>query len=107
MTLTIKNSGRGSRTVILGVLSYLGVLCFISLVNTDRDEFIYFHARQGLVLWGLSVVAGSSLLIPGVGFSIFSFLMSVVIALSLAGIIAVILRKAWKLPLVYRLSQAI
>ena len=44
------NTDQKMRTMILGGLSYLGVLCFIPLMASDKNEFVLFHARQGLVL---------------------------------------------------------
>lgn len=105
-TIAIKTDGR-SRTMVLGALSYLGVLCFIPLMSTERDEFVSFHARQGLVLWGWSVLAGLMLFVPGIGKLIFSTSVTIVVLLSIAGILAVAMRKAWKLPIVYSLSKAI
>ncbi len=105
-TVKISTDGR-IRTLILGVLSYLGVLCFIPLMASDKDEFVLFHARQGLVLWGWAVLAGISLLVPGIGSAFFTISSVAVIVLSIAGIISVSMRKAWKLPLVHSLSKAI
>ncbi len=105
-TVKIKTDGR-LRTLILGVLSYLGVLCFIPLMASDKDEFVLFHARQGLVLWGWSVLAGISLLVPGIGTTFFAISAMIVIVLSIVGIVSVTMRKAWKLPLVHSLSKAI
>lgn len=101
------NRKRPGRTLLLGILSYLGTLCFVPLMVGDKDEFILFHARQGLILWGWSVLAGLSLLIPGVGMPIFAVSIPLVLAFSLIGMVSVSCRKAWKLPVIYKLSQAL
>lgn len=36
---------------VFGVLSYLSILCLVPLFVKKDDEFIYFHAKQGLVLF--------------------------------------------------------
>lgn len=95
------------RTFILAMLSYLGTLCFIPLVRSDHDEFILFHARQGLILWAWSVVAAFFLLIPGIGIPVFVISIMCVVALSLVGIVSVASGKRWKLPVIYKLSQEI
>ncbi len=105
-TVRLSNKRKG-RTLLLGLLSYLGTLCFVPLMVKDTDEFILFHARQGLVLWGWSVLAGLSLLIPGVGIPFFAVSLPLVTLLSVTGMISVVLRRAWKLPVIYRLAQAI
>ena len=104
-TALVRSKGR-IRPRALGVLSYLGVLCFIPLMASN-DEYIRFHAMQGLVLWGVSVGAVVMLFIPGIGMAIFSYLMFAVFVLSMIGIVSVILKRAWKLPFVYWLASKI
>lgn len=106
MTTTITTK-RDTRTLVMGVLSYLGPLCFIPLLASDRDEFILFHGKQGVVLWGMEVCGAVALLIPGAGRFLFSMSETAVIVLSVIGILSVLLRKAWRLPVVYRLARAI
>ena len=101
------NTDQKMRTMILGGLSYLGVLCFIPLMASDKNEFVLFHARQGLVLWGWAVLAGVTIFIPGIGTMFFTISSILVIVLSIAGIVSVVMRKAWKLPIVHTLSRAI
>jgi fumarate reductase subunit D len=103
---TLSSKG-GTRSAVLGALSYFGVLCFIPLMVSDKDEFITFHARQGLVLWGLSVATGFALLLPGIGKLFFMVGSLSIVVLSVAGIISVILNRAWRLPLVHRLATSI
>ena len=71
----------------------------------NADDFIRFHARQGLVLWGWGVLAGFALYLPGIGKLFFVLSLVIVIALSLGGIISVLLFRAWRLPLIYQLSR--
>ncbi|SCA57715.1 Magnetosome protein MamF [Candidatus Terasakiella magnetica] len=98
---------RHVRSQFLSVLAYLGTLCFIPLSISDDDQYILLHARQGLVLWGLELFATPLLFIPGVGKSLFLMVFVPVVALSLLGILGVLLRRTWCLPIVYRLSRAI
>ncbi|OEJ64754.1 hypothetical protein [Magnetovibrio blakemorei] len=107
MATTDLKPASGRRDIILGIMAYLGTLCFIPLMVTDRDAFVLFHARQGVVLWGWTVVAGFSLFIPGIGGPIFVFSLIGVVGFSVAGIVSVVLRKTWKLPIIYKLSIAI
>jgi fumarate reductase subunit D len=39
------------------VLAYIPFLCFIPLVRMREDQYLYFHARQGLILFFIEVVA--------------------------------------------------
>ena len=71
------------------------------------DEYIRFHAKQGLVLWGVSVASAFMLFVPGIGTAIVGFLILAVVLLSMIGIVSVILNRAWKLPFVYWLASNI
>jgi len=41
---------------VMGILSYLSILCLIPLFTKKDDDFVYFHAKQGLVLFGFEIV---------------------------------------------------
>ena len=64
---------------ILPLISYLGPLCFLSLI-VGNDEFTKFHAKQGLKLFIASAILEGIGSAFGVGFAvaIFSLLMSII-----------------------------
>lgn len=83
----------------VAVLAYCWILCVIPLWGYRRSKFAQFHARQGVVLLGLSLFT----VVPFFG----QILMLVLIVLSVLGAI-----KAWdgawfKLPLIYDMSKKI
>ncbi|CAH2598651.1 Magnetosome protein MamF [Rhodovastum atsumiense] len=100
---SIGTSG-GLRSRLLAALSYLGILCFVPLLFSRDDEFVQFHARQGLVLWMWGVLAIFALSLPGIGRWFFSFSSMVIMLLSAIGLISVLLEKAWRLPFIYGLA---
>lgn len=91
----------------LAILSYLGILCFVPLLKGRGDEFVYFHARQGLVLWIMGVFALFALAIPGIGRPLCHASLIIVLAFSVIGVISASLNRAWKLPLVHPISNHI
>ena len=95
------------RTIIMAGLSYLGVLCFASLLVARDDAFVQFHARQGLVIWMTGMFALLLLHIPVVGEWIFGTSAMVVLAYSVLGIASVVCHRAWKLPLVSWVAERI
>ncbi|MDP7098169.1 MAG: hypothetical protein QF511_06580 [Rhodospirillales bacterium] len=95
------------RSSILGAMSYLGILCFVPLMMNDDDEFIYFHAKQGLVIWIWSVLAVFAFPFPGIGKWLFGLSALAVLVFSALGLISVLLRRAWKLPLVHAIAVRI
>ncbi|MBF0423778.1 MAG: hypothetical protein HQL73_12395 [Magnetococcales bacterium] len=96
---------RSPRSQILAMFSYLGVLCLISLMfNEDGDDYVRFHAKQGLVLWVWGILAIFSLYIPVLGGFIFSFSVFVITLYSIAGIVSVLFSRAWRLPFISQLA---
>ncbi|GAB6053137.1 hypothetical protein JCM17960_19570 [Magnetospira thiophila] len=97
---------RGPRARVLAALSYVGALCFIPLM-VQNNAFVHFHAKQGLVLWAWSVVAGMALFVPVIGRPFAMLSMLAIIFLSVLGLGSVALKRAFKLPIVHSLSEQI
>ncbi|MEO5373126.1 MAG: hypothetical protein H7840_02475 [Alphaproteobacteria bacterium] len=95
--------GVGSR--LLAAMSYLGILCLIPLMVNRDDEYVAFHARQGLVLWIWAVVAFVAVAVPGFGPAFFRISSMAIPVLALAGLVSVLANRAWMLPLVYGLAR--
>lgn len=55
---------------ILAALSYVGILFLIPLFGARDSEFAQFHAKQGLVLFAVSVLISFIAWIPFVGWSL-------------------------------------
>ncbi|MBF0368036.1 MAG: hypothetical protein HQL52_01125 [Magnetococcales bacterium] len=89
---------KGARGQILALFSYLSILCLVPLMFHRDDEYIYFHARQGLVLWIWGVLAIFGLYLPVVGGFFFSVSVVLISVVSLIGVVSVLLGKAWRLP---------
>ena len=105
MAQAVVRGETGIRSCVLGTMSYMGILCFVPLMLNQDDEFIAFHAKQGLVIWIWSILAVFALHMPGLGKWFFSVSAFAVVILSVMGVVAVLLRKAWKLPLVYTVAS--
>ncbi|MBF0447984.1 MAG: hypothetical protein HQL67_07280 [Magnetococcales bacterium] len=93
------------RSRVMALLCYLSILCLVPLMFNKDDEFVDFHARQGLVLWIWSVLSIFCLKIPGVGGFIFSFSLVLIGIFSLFGIISVLTYRAWRMPFIGILSR--
>lgn len=39
------------------VMAYIPFLCFVPLIKMRDDKYTYFHARQGLVLFFIEIIA--------------------------------------------------
>lgn len=98
---------RSVRTKLLAMLSYMGVLCLVPLIVNKTNEFVMFHARQGLILWIWGVLAIFGLYVPAVGPLFFSVSALMITAFSLAGLVSVLLTKAWKFPMIGSWADAL
>ncbi|MBF0123859.1 MAG: hypothetical protein HQL60_00825 [Magnetococcales bacterium] len=91
----------------LAGMSYLGILSLVPLLMGRDDPYVRFHARQGVVLWIWEVIAIYSLVIPGLGRLFFGVSGMLCFALSVIGLVAVLLGRAWKLPFIGNWAESI
>jgi fumarate reductase subunit D len=109
-----------TENLAMGILSYLFILCLIPFFTKKDDEFVYFHAKQGLVLCGTEIAAWIIMsIITAILISSWSiFLLSLwriistlvslgFTALSIIGIIYVVQGEKKNLPLIGKLSDLI
>jgi uncharacterized membrane protein len=96
----------GLSNKILACMSYLGILALVPLILNNDDHYVRFHARQGVVIWMWEVIAIYALAIPG-GRMIFSVSTFLCFALSVVGLMSVLLGRAWKLPMVGNWAESI
>ncbi len=47
----VQKENPGSQVNIMAIQSYLGPLCLVPLLTGEKDEFVKFHVRQGMVLF--------------------------------------------------------
>lgn len=79
------------------VLSYIPILCLIPLFKWKDNRFAYSHARQGLALFVIEILA-ALLLIPGLAVLLVKIILTLAIILALIGIAFVLQDKEWKIP---------
>lgn len=91
----------------MALISYLGILCLVPYLAQEKDEFVRFHAKQGLVLFIGEVASWMLLAIPFLGFFAANILSLVWIVFSVLGIVNVIGNKKEKLPVIGDLADKI
>lgn len=87
------------KNMTTAALSYAWILCLIPLLGKKKSKFSQFHARQGLVLLGLSIFT----IVPFFG----QLLMLAIIAISVTGIVKALNGEWWKIPVIYDWSKKI
>jgi len=85
--------------IIMGIVSYLWILFIIPLLAMRNDEFVHFHAKQGLVLFLASIAVSIFTVIPFVGWVVGPILHLVLFVFWIIAIVNVLLRRQWKMPL--------
>ena len=93
------NSEDAERNKTSAALAYIWILCLIPLLNNKKSKFAQFHAKQGLILFGLSVFAG----VPVLG----QILFLAILTFSVIGFIKASNGEWWKTPIIYEWSKKI
>jgi len=86
------------------IMSYIPLLCFIPLLNMKDVPEARFHARQGVLLFLIELVA-VLFLIDGVSSFVFRAILILAVALSVAGIILALQGRNYKLPVIGDLAD--
>jgi len=83
------------------VLSYVWILCLVPLLGKRNSKFAQFHAKQGLVLFGIEILASFFFWFQ----PFHSMVMLVFFVISVLGIVKVLNGEWWKIPYIYDWSK--
>ena len=81
------------------IMAYIPFLCFVPLISMSDNKDVRFHARQGVFLFIIELIA-VFFLIDKVSDLFFKAILIFAISLSVAGLIFAIQGKVQKLPIV-------
>ncbi len=84
---------------LMGALSYVWILSVVMLIIKKDDEFVKFHAKQGLVLFIASFIG----VVPVIGWAIWL----VVVVLDIVGFIKALSGEKYKVPIVGDIANKI
>lgn len=87
----------------IAALSYVWILCFIPFLLKRDSEFVQFHAKQGLVLFIVELLASLLIWFPFFG----PLLMLVLVIISVMAIVKTLNGERWEIPFVYEQSKKI
>jgi uncharacterized membrane protein len=76
----------------MGALSYVWILSVVMLIIKKDDEFVKFHAKQGLILFIASFIG----VVPVIGWAIWL----VVVVLDIVGFIKALSGERYKMPVI-------
>lgn len=83
----------------MAALSYAWILCLAPLLGKRKSKFAQFHAKQGLILFVLSIFT----VVPFFG----QLLMLALVVVSVMGIVKTLNGEWWKIPFIYGWSKKI
>lgn len=86
------------------ILAYIPILCFVPLLNMKENREAHFHARQGVILFLIELLA-VIFLIDGISDLVFKGILMVALALSVAGIYFAFQGRNYRLPLIGDLAD--
>ena len=99
-----KSATEGDEARLAAVMSYIPFLCFVPLLNMRDDEQARFHARQGVVLFLIELLA-FLFLFDRVADFVFTAILIVAVAFSIAGIYFALQGKTYRLPIISDLAD--
>lgn len=86
--------------IVFGILSYLGILVLIPLLIKKDDDFVHFHAKQGLVMLIVWIVIWIVTMVPFIGWVVGPLLSLVLLIISIIAIVKVLMGEKWEIPVV-------
>ncbi|HUV30112.1 MAG TPA: hypothetical protein VMY05_03340 [Acidobacteriota bacterium] len=89
---------------LAAVMSYIPFLCFVPLLKMKENKEARFHARQGVMLFLIELIA-ALFLIDKVSNFVFTAVLLVAAALSVAGIVFALQGRNYRLPIISDLAD--
>lgn len=89
-----------SENVVFAILSYIPVVCLVPLLTQREDDFVMFHARQGLVLFLALVAISFFRVLPYFGRAVWNLSLVIYGLTALYAIVQILMDKKWEIPLI-------
>jgi uncharacterized membrane protein len=91
----------------LSAICYLTIFCSIPLILKTKNDYVGFHARQGLVLLLTEVFFVLLFIIPFIGWIIGFFGLIACAVFSLIGLVKALIGKKYKIPFINKFTDKI
>lgn len=87
----------------IAALSYMWILFLVPLLGKRDSKFAQFHAKQGMVLFGVEIIAGMFIWFP-----LFGQLLNIgLIVIAVMGVIKAFNEEWWEIPYINEWSKKI
>jgi uncharacterized membrane protein len=101
-----ESDGTGETSPLFVVFSYIPILCLAPILKMGEDENLRFHARQGLVLFLIEIIA-ALFLIPALSTLFWKAILIGCIGSAITGVLFALQGKKYKLPIISDLAEKI
>ncbi|MFH0819009.1 MAG: hypothetical protein V1898_03380 [Patescibacteria group bacterium] len=85
----------------IACLSYIGLLFIVPILTKKESKFAMAHAKQGLVLFIIDIIASMVFWFPIFG----QLLFLAVILVSIYGVVQTLQGKYWQIPFIHEISK--
>jgi len=102
---SFEQGGKEKGPNMIAVLSYLGILFLVPLLAVKDDEFVQFHAKQGMILFIAEVATMVIAWIPILGWITAPIAWIVWLVFSIIGIVNVVSGKKKEIPLIGKFAE--
>jgi len=106
-TEQVSENSKDEDNKLMGILSYIGVLCLIPLLTKKDNTFVFFHAKQGVVLFIAEVATAFVAAIPLLGWVVAPIVSIIWLILAIIGIVNVLDGKQKELPILGKYADKI
>jgi len=106
-TEQVSENSKKEDNKLMGILSYIGVLCLIPLLTKKDNTFVFFHAKQGVVLFIAEVATAFVAAIPLLGWVVAPIVSIIWLILAIIGIVNVLDGKQKELPILGKYADKI
>ena len=98
MTYHMEQTSDIKENKVIAALSYVSILCFVSLYLKKNSPFAQFHGRQGFTLFALGVALWIFSWFPIIGWMVWMLGSLVVVVFSIMGFAKALQGQLWELP---------
>ena len=101
----MEEAPKKSQKNILAIISYIGVLCLVPILMKEKDEFVKFHAKQGLTLFIGEVATWIVFSIIPLFWFLANLFGLLWLVLSIIGIVNVLNNRKKEIPLIGKFAE--
>lgn len=91
--------------MVFAVLSYIPVVNLIPLLIKRDDDFVHFHAKQGLIIFLVWIVIWVISKLPFIGWFFGSLLSLALFIVCIVAIVKVLMGETWEIPVVSKYAD--